>query len=95
MPFKEASMYSFDPSKIVWKELDQEVVLLDVSSGECFTLGKVGSALWKLIVEQKNDGEMIEFITSKFKVEAEQAKSDFQEFIESLLKEGILTKNTA
>lgn len=48
------------------------------------TLNGPGAFLWKLLSEEKTEGELLKAITEEYEVEVETAKVDIVEFIEKL-----------
>lgn len=68
---------------VVWRDVDGEVVLLNVVTGQYFGLDDVGSAVWAFLVQDGQDGqagatlaELTERVLAAFDVDAPTATAD-------------------
>jgi hypothetical protein len=48
------------------------------------TLSESGAYLWKKLEKETSENELVEFVTGEYSVDAETAKNDIKEFIESM-----------
>jgi hypothetical protein len=80
--------YRHNPSVVV-TDLDDELVLLDPTSKQMFSLNAVGRVLWQELPRQGLNGAL-ERITEAFDVSPEQARADAVMLIEGLSKKGLL-----
>jgi hypothetical protein len=78
---------------IAWRNLNEEVVILHLKSGEYFTLNDVGQFVWLAVTDQKNMGEIRHKVVDAFDVSPEKASEDIEEFISRMLDEGLLHKS--
>lgn len=76
--------------ELVWRMIDEEVVILTADGHEIHTLNKVGSAIWELVDGTRNFKEIISLICERFDVSSETAKADVLEFAEQLEAKKIL-----
>ena len=56
------------------------------------TVNEVGVALWKMLQEDVTMDQLVQGILAEYDVEEDVAREDIQEFLEILVKGGILTK---
>ena len=87
--------YRIDPNKVVWRNLDGEVIILDIDSGHYYGLNKTGSLIWNLFAQDKTLQEAIEKLSDQFKISKKAALEDTSELIATLQKEGLLLKEKA
>lgn len=80
--------YRHNPSVVV-TDLDDELVLLDPTSKQMFSLNAVGRVLWQELPRRGLDGAL-EQITEAFEVTSEQARTDAVALIENLTKSKLL-----
>jgi hypothetical protein len=80
--------YRHNPSVVV-TDLDDELVLLDPTSKQMFSLNAVGRVLWQELPRQGLNGAL-ERITRAFDVTPEQARTDALTLIENLTKSKLL-----
>ncbi len=78
---------------IAWRNVNEEIVILDLKSGEYFTLNDVGQFIWLAVADQKNVGEIRRIVVAEFDVSPEKASEDIKKFITEMLEEGLLHKS--
>ena len=77
-------------SEVTWSEIEDECVLLHLSSGRYYTLNEVGRFLWESLDGKKSLSELHEGVIREYDVDEQVAKQDILEVIQDLLKEGLL-----
>lgn len=79
---------------VVWREVDGEVVLLHVLTGEYFGLDPVGSRVWQLLVHDGDHGrgltELIASVVAEFDVDEATALSDVGALVQQLATQQLL-----
>jgi len=76
---------------VTWRDVNNEIVVLKLSTGEYFTFNSLGHELWLAIADGRSIKEIIEQIISEFEVEQEQAEKDVKNFISGLLANDLLS----
>jgi hypothetical protein len=79
--------------KVVFREIDDKIVLINLESGYYYSLNECGRFIFNLLIKNKQIHEVLEEINSRFEVSMETAKSDLEQFIGELEKEKILILN--
>lgn len=81
-------------SDVVWREVDGEVVLLNVVTGQYFGLDPVGSHVWMLLQSVGPTGAnlhtLCDLVTAQFEVDAATAERDLSALISELLAQQLL-----
>lgn len=72
-------------ASVLWRELDDEAILLDPQAGCSYNLNPVGTLIWKLLDGQHSAADMVAAICEAYEVEPEQASRDVQLLLEDLL----------
>ena len=80
--------YRHNPSVVV-TDLDDELVLLDPTSKQMFSLNAVGRLLWQELPKQGLQAAL-EQVTKSFEVTPEQARTDALALIENLTRRKLL-----
>lgn len=80
---------------IAWEVVEDEVVILDLSSSEYFGLNSTGTALWHALLEGASDDELIQTLLDTFDVDDAQARTDVTAFLSALRAHGLLEPTTA
>jgi hypothetical protein len=78
------------PEDVVWRDLDDEVVILDVVSNQYFGLSGAGSAMWRLLAEHGSVDEAVAHLKDEFDADPEQLRADLEELIKDLEGKGLL-----
>ena len=72
---------------LVWREVEDGVVIVSPAGGEVRALNKLGSSIWAKLTGSKSATDILAELTTEFpKVGQEQLKNDLSEFISSLLE---------
>jgi hypothetical protein len=79
---------------VVWREVDGEVVLLNVVTGQYFGLDAVGSQVWILLQSAGSKGVNLDtlcsLVSSQFEVDPGTAERDLTTLINELLAQQLL-----
>jgi hypothetical protein len=79
------------PDSVLWQEVGDEIVLLDVEGGEYHGLNDVGSRIWRALEEQPDVGSAYEHLRGMYEVDPRVLRKDLGEFIERLVGMGLLS----
>jgi hypothetical protein len=75
---------------IAWREIDGEIVLLDLTGAAYYSVSRSGAALWPAVVEGSTIGELVERLALEFSLDRDGAERDVRALVESLRGEGLL-----
>ena len=56
--------------------MDEEAFIVDVDTGDYFSLNRVGTDIWMLLQERRSEQEIARTISAKYAVDVETASSD-------------------
>lgn len=76
--------------KIVYKEIDDKMVLINLESGFYYSLNELGRFIFSLMLDKMDSPGIIAEIGNRYDISGSRAEQDLQMFIESLEKENIL-----
>ncbi len=80
---------------VVWRDVDGEIVLLNVVTGQYFGLDEVGSRVWGLLQQDGDAGASMETlrdrVVAEFDVDATVALSDLAALMQQLLDQQLIT----
>ena len=82
-------------SGIEWQHVDDEVVVLDLSSSAYLAVNGPGAALWRLVAAGTTERQLVEELTGRFPVDVEQAHTDVLQFTAQLREFALLEVETA
>jgi len=80
---------------VVWRDVDGEIVLLNVASGQYFGLDEVGSRVWMLLQQDGEAGTPIgtlqERVVAEFDVDGPTALADLTALLQQLQDQQLVT----
>lgn len=85
--------YCINKSKVAWRDLDGEAVILDLKTDTYFSLDKIGTQVWKKMTEKSEIKALAALITSSYDVSVEEAERDVKELVSSLKKTGLILES--
>lgn len=75
---------------IVFQQLQEEAVLLNLDSGQYFGLDAVGTRVWSLLAEGKSLRDVVTTIVAEYEVGKEQCETDLAKLIGELETQGLV-----
>jgi hypothetical protein len=78
--------------RVMAQQVEGEAVLLEINSGEYFSLNEVGGMVWELCDGTRSVAQIAGAICSEFDVEQSVALHDTSDLIESLAGAGLVTE---
>ncbi len=79
---------------MVWREMGDEVAVLDTSRSEYLRINKTGATLWPLLAEGATVTELVHALISTFGISQDRAESDVSSFVDVLTDRGVLQSPT-
>jgi hypothetical protein len=77
-------------SDLEWREVDDEVVLLDLLTQNYLALNRTGAALWPMIVEGVEHQRLVQALVDSHGVDDSVAKRDVDALVDQLRGAGLL-----
>ena len=71
-------------------DIDQEIVIMRIDSGEFYSLSGTAAAIWRLIDGQRDRAELIATATREFEPGERDIAADVDEFLAQLRETGLL-----
>ena len=75
---------------VVFKELDGESVLLDLSSGTYFGLNDTGTCLWQGLTESQDLDAAVCRLLERFDIDSARARADATRLVATLVEKRLL-----
>jgi hypothetical protein len=75
---------------IVFTVVDEEAILLDQKTGKYYSLNRVGTRLWDLVMEYKRLDKAYERMSDEFEVEEMQLRADLEGMVTQFIETGLL-----
>lgn len=77
-------------TNVSWREVDAEVIALDLDSSTYFSTNRTGALLWHAMVDGATVGSLVTLLENSFKVPAETARADVNAFLKLVRANGLL-----
>ena len=78
------------PEAVLFREVEGEVVGVDVAGGEYFAVNPSGAVLWPALAEGTTLEDLAERLVARFRIGTEQARADAAAFVAALDGRGLL-----
>ena len=76
---------------VVFQQLQDEAVLLNLDSGQYFGLDPVGTRIWNLLADGKILSEVVSVIVAEYEVDAARCEGDLLKLLGDLEEQGLVT----
>ena len=74
---------------VVFAELDEEVVLLNVETGVYFGLDAIGARIWTLLAGGADEDNVCERLLDEYEVDVREVRADVASFLDLLVAKGL------
>ena len=78
------------PGAVEWREVDGEVLALDVGAAEYLSVNQTGAAIWKALAAGSDREELEKVLVGTFQVDEEVAVDHLDRFIATLRDRDLL-----
>lgn len=82
-------LYSAEPD-VVDCDIGGDRALLHLQTNTYFTMNATASALWLALAEPKNIDELINVVTEKFEVSADQCRGDIEVLLSQMIEANVI-----
>ncbi len=79
--------------EFVWKEVGDQVVVLNLDSGVYYSLNPTGSRVWKGLMEQSSLEDIVGKLCDEYRVNEATARKDAEEMIDQFLAKKMLVRD--
>lgn len=73
------------------RRVDDELVILDVSSGQYFGLNAVGASIWDRLEREATSEELVDMVVAEYDVARDQAAADVGALVRQLVDAGLVS----
>lgn len=75
---------------VVWRELDDKIVIIDSATNQYFGLSGAGGVMWRLLAEHGSTEATLARLQDEFDADADQLRADLEALVKDLAKKGLL-----
>lgn len=77
---------------LFWREIDEEIVVLDGRTWEYLNLNRSGRALWKRLADGASELDLVELLAGIYDIDRQTAQVDVQAFLQMLEQKDLLVR---
>jgi hypothetical protein len=70
--------------EVIWRQLDNNAVIVSPRSGEVRVLNNVGTVIWQMLTEQYSVADIVDHLADNYQVTPIQARQDVILFLQEL-----------
>ncbi len=74
------------------KLVDDEIVILDVGSGQFYGINDVGAFIWELLESEVTIEELVDAVATKYSISSDTARADIDELVQQLVDSDLVTE---
>jgi hypothetical protein len=89
-----ATRYRIRKQGISWRELDGQIVVLDLESSKYVTVNGAGAVIWERLIPGATLDEIVNELVEVFDIDVETARSDSEAFLDELRTRRMLYEKT-
>jgi hypothetical protein len=83
------------PDALEWREVEGEIVALDLRSNTYLAVNRTGAAIWSKLVSGAAQEDLVGQLTERFDVSEEQAGADLDALLAQLREQDLLEGSKA
>lgn len=84
------TIYRMRPDRLEWRQVEGEVVVLDVKSSQYLALNSSGAVLWPMLSDGVTKDQMVAALVDAFEVDVATATVDVDAFIQDLVDKDLI-----
>jgi hypothetical protein len=90
MTFAPEEKVQLKVDDVVWRDVGDELVVLELTSSVYLTLNGTAKTLWEGLASGATLDSLVELLTNDYEVTAEQARADTESFLSALTERNLL-----
>jgi hypothetical protein len=83
------------PSHVVYRSIQDEVIILDTRAEGYLGLNHSAAAIWKAIASRGSSSDAVALLMSEYDVSQAQAEHDVRDFLNHLIEQGLIERGPA
>lgn len=82
--------FKINAPKVIHETIDGEAIILNLDSGNYYSMDRAGNDIWGLIVKGANAGSIIEWVDKHYDTNGADVSNVLPQLIDQLIDEGII-----
>ena len=80
--------------EVVWREVGEEMVVLELATSTYLTLNGAAKHLWERLASGATFDELVDVLADRYRISAVQARDDAESFLSALSERDLLVHGT-
>jgi hypothetical protein len=80
------------PEALAWREIDNELVAVDMASSTYLSANRSGALLWQMLAAGTTHAELVQGLVDRFGISSDRATSDVDAFLHGLDDRALLAR---
>jgi hypothetical protein len=89
---KKDISYVTNTSKVLSETLDGETIIIDLESGNYYSMNRAGSALWAMLESKQSYNKIFEHLTARAKGDLGEFRTSLENAVALLKKDGLIVE---
>jgi len=90
MAFSQDGKFQLRSDDVVWREVGDELVVLELSTTTYLTLNGTARLLWEKLADASTFDGLVEMLVERYPISADQARSDTEVFLSTLVDRDVI-----
>lgn len=78
-------------SEVIWRQLDDNAVIVSPDSGEVRVLNSIGTVIWQMLIKGRSVTDIVTHLTDHYQVTAAEAEHDVTLFLKELKNRDLIS----
>ena len=79
---------------VVTQGMTDGVILMDMASGDCFELNRIGAEIWSRVGSGESPTQLVASVAASYGLPAAAVESDVRNLLDELTRNGLLTSKS-
>jgi hypothetical protein len=79
---------------VVTQSMDDGAILMDMASGDCFELNRIGAEIWRRLAAGESATQLVASVAASYGLPPATVEPDVRGLLEELTRSGLLTSKS-
>lgn len=79
-----------DPERVSWRDIDGEIIAVDLRTAEYLSLNNSAALLWQALVQGSTATQLVDRLTTSYGVDETTAAEDVDSFVAMMRQRGLV-----
>jgi len=87
----DSQKHALNADSLDWKDVGDEIVVLDLETSDCFSLNSTAAELWRGLAAGSSTTELADRLRETFDVDQPTAEADVAQFVSMMSEAGFVS----